>query len=106
MLNTVRKNWNDAKERKIFWWFAVILVVALYCNLGWALGYAVYHPESIPHWLHFLADPLLTDGIAGDYDRGHQIFCSILGPIYWFGDWLVYLLSLCVGGIAKLLIMP
>jgi hypothetical protein len=107
MLDGIRYYWSAFVNSEVFPWIVVVLAVAVYCNLGWALGYVLSNPESVPHWLRFLAEPfrMVTDANVG-YSTTEQFLCVIFGPIAWFFEWIAYVVALCFGGIAKLLIMP
>jgi hypothetical protein len=105
MLNTIREYWNAVIKSCWFLWFVVIFVVTLYCNLGWAWGYVICNIESVPSWIHFLADPYSFATKSTVYDLGSQTIGVILGPIFWIVEWIVYLFSLVLGGIAKILIV-
>jgi hypothetical protein len=97
---------SNIKESEIFVWFVIVLAIALYCNLGWAYGYVLSNPENVPHWLSFLADPfLITTDAKIVYVFGMQVLFVICGPIFWAMEWIIYVTVLCLGGIAKLLIM-
>jgi hypothetical protein len=105
MLDNIRYFWYAFTESKVFPWIVVILGVAVYCNLGWALGYITYHPESFPPWLYFLADPFISVAI-GTYTLGMQTVFIFFGVPVFLAQWFFYLIYLIVfGGIAKLLIL-
>ncbi|MFA5831458.1 MAG: hypothetical protein WC878_06530 [Candidatus Paceibacterota bacterium] len=107
MLNSIRYYWAAFTDSEIFSWIVIILAIAVYCNLGWALGYIWYHPDSFPYWLAFLANPFhLAVGVEA-YGIGSQAILAFTGVILWLIEWFCYLVYLIVfGGIAKLLLLP
>ncbi|MCX6736348.1 MAG: hypothetical protein NTZ13_04660 [Candidatus Parcubacteria bacterium] len=107
MLEGIRNCWKTFVESKVFPLVVFIIAVAVYCNFGWALGYVLSSPESVPHWLRFLADPfLLATDVNVAYISSAQTFFVVIGPLLWVAVWMVYVFALCFGGIATLLIMP
>jgi hypothetical protein len=106
MLDTICDFWNEVKDKDWFGWLVIILAVVLYCNLGWALGYALCNPGDVPSWLLFLLDPLGLFETPSVYDFESQGIAVFLCPILWITEWVCYLVTLCFGGIAKLLIIP
>jgi len=106
MLNSIRYYWAVFTDSGVFPWIMIILAVAIYCNLGWALGYIWCHPGSFPYWLEFLANPFHIAMEAEVYDISTQMIYAFTGVIAWLIEWFCYLVYLIAfGGIAKLLLL-